>query len=149
MSKNIKNFDFFEDIWKNYQGMTKHSTSPPCGNLVDGLPHDCHTKTVAKRARVEPRTQMHVTMKMLFQIMFASKKCLLITIIVLDNVLKLWIELIKQRNDNAREKFYLMQAFSKVRNLVEISKISKNLEISKILSKRSLLLYELSEREPG
>ena len=26
----------------------------------------CHTKTVAKRARVEPRTQMHVTMKMLY-----------------------------------------------------------------------------------
>ena len=26
----------------------------------------CHTKTVAKRARVEPRTQVHVTMKMLF-----------------------------------------------------------------------------------
>ena len=22
--------------------MTRHSTSPPCGNLVDGLPHDCH-----------------------------------------------------------------------------------------------------------
>ena len=32
------------------------------------------------------------------------------------------------------EKFYLVQAFSKVRNLVEISKISKNLEILKILS---------------
>ena len=26
----------------------------------------CHTKTIAKRARVEPRTQVHVTMKMLF-----------------------------------------------------------------------------------
>ena len=23
-------------------GFVKHSTSPPCGNLVDGLPHDCH-----------------------------------------------------------------------------------------------------------
>ena len=22
--------------------MKRHSTSPPCGNLVDGLPHDCH-----------------------------------------------------------------------------------------------------------
>ena len=22
--------------------MQRHSTSPPCGNLVDGLPHDCH-----------------------------------------------------------------------------------------------------------
>ena len=25
----------------------------------------CHTKTIAKRARVEPRTQVHVTMEML------------------------------------------------------------------------------------
>ena len=24
--------------------MKRHSTSPPCGNLVDGLPHDCHTE---------------------------------------------------------------------------------------------------------
>ena len=48
----------------------RHSTSPPCGNLVDGLPHDCHTKTIAKRARVEPRTQVHTTMKYMFSIIF-------------------------------------------------------------------------------
>ena len=30
------------------------STSPPCGNLVDGLPHDFHTKTVAKPGRLGP-----------------------------------------------------------------------------------------------
>ena len=34
--------------------MKKHSTSPPCGNLVDGLPHDCHTETIAKLARLAP-----------------------------------------------------------------------------------------------
>ena len=68
-----------------------HSTSPPCGNLVDGLPHACHTKTIAKRARVEPRTPVVLTMKILISNMFASKKCLVITIIVLDNVLQLWI----------------------------------------------------------
>jgi hypothetical protein len=28
------------------------STSPSCGNLVDGLPHDCHTETVAKPGRL-------------------------------------------------------------------------------------------------
>ena len=28
--------------------MTMHSTSPPCGSLVDGLPHDCHTEAMAK-----------------------------------------------------------------------------------------------------
>ena len=31
-------------------------------------------------------------------------------------------------NNNAGEKFYLMQTFAKVRNLVKISKILKNLE---------------------
>ena len=98
---------------------------------------------------MEARTQVHITMKMLFQIMFASNKCLLITIIILDTVLKLWIELTKQRNENAGGKFYLMQVFLKVRILVKISKISKHLEIWKILSREALLLYELSEREPG
>ena len=34
--------------------MTRHSTSPPCGNLVDGLPHDCHTETIAKLASLGP-----------------------------------------------------------------------------------------------
>ena len=34
--------------------MSGHSTSPPCGNLVDGLPHDCHTETIAKLARLGP-----------------------------------------------------------------------------------------------
>ena len=35
--------------------MKRHSTSPPCGNLVDGLPHDCHnTETVAKPGRLTP-----------------------------------------------------------------------------------------------
>ena len=81
--------------------------------------------------------------------MFASNKCLVITIIVLDNVLRLWIELIKWINDNAGEKFYLMQTFSKVRNLVEISKISKNIEKLTLLSREALRRYEFSEREPG
>ena len=35
-------------------GIERHSTSPPCGNLVDGLPHDCHTETVAKPGRQGP-----------------------------------------------------------------------------------------------
>ena len=35
-------------------GMERHSTSPQCGNLVDGLPHDCHTETIGKLARLGP-----------------------------------------------------------------------------------------------
>ena len=56
---------------------------------------ESNTKTMAKRARVEPRTQMHETRKMLFLIMFPSRKRLGITIISLSYVLELWIELIK------------------------------------------------------
>ena len=86
--------------------MKRHSTSPPCGNLVDGLPHDCHTKTIAKRARLGPRTPVLSTMKMLFWRKLSSISSLESDMIVLDNVSKLWIELIKWRNDNAMEKFY-------------------------------------------
>ena len=32
--------------------MKRHSTSRPCGNLVDGLPHACHTEAIAKLARL-------------------------------------------------------------------------------------------------
>ena len=34
--------------------MKEHSTSSPCGTLVDGLPHGCHTETIAKPARLGP-----------------------------------------------------------------------------------------------
>ena len=44
----------FSYCFRNSIFSEKHSTSPPCGNLVDGLPHDCHTETVAKPARLGP-----------------------------------------------------------------------------------------------
>ena len=34
--------------------MKRHSTSFLCGILVDGLPHDCHTETIAKLGRLGP-----------------------------------------------------------------------------------------------
>ena len=34
----------------------------------------CHTKTIAKRARVEPRTQVHVTMKMFIWVEITNEK---------------------------------------------------------------------------
>ena len=46
--------------------------------------------------------------------MFVSKKCLGITIIVLDNVLEICIELIKLRNDNVVDKFIGSEFFGKV-----------------------------------
>ena len=140
-SKNSENLG----IWKIRRGRRACSTSYPSGNQVDGSP----LVAIAKRVRVGPRTQVHMTLKKLFWMDISSRSGLGSDMIILDNVLKIFMELLKQRNDNAGEKFYLVQAFSKVRNLVENSKIPKNLEILKILSKGALLLYELSEREPG
>ena len=65
------------------------------------FPMESITKTIAKRARVEPRTQMHMTMKKLFWIRISSISGLGSSIIVLDHILKLWIELIKSQNDDA------------------------------------------------
>ena len=31
-----------------------HSTGPPCGKQVDGLPHDLYTEAVAKPGRLGP-----------------------------------------------------------------------------------------------
>ena len=67
---------------------------------------ESNTKTIAKRARVGPRTQMRVTMKMLSWKIISSTSARLSDMIVLDNVFKIWIELIISRNDNATEKFY-------------------------------------------
>ena len=53
----FSNLIFLRNDWKalsGMRGMKRHSTSPPCGNLVDGLPHDCHTETIAKLARLGP-----------------------------------------------------------------------------------------------
>ena len=119
--------------------MTRHSTSPPCRNLVDSLPRDCHTKTIVQRARLKPRTRVEMTMKLLFWIRISPISRLGSAIIVLDNVSKIQIELIKQRNDNVTKK---------VLQVLEISKISK-IQKNKKSSKDALLLYELSEREPG
>ena len=68
---------------------------------------------------------------------------------VSDNIFKIWMELIKSRNDNAMEKFYRLWTFRKLIFLVKISKISNIFEKISIPSRKALLLYELSEREPG
>ena len=74
---------------------------------------------------------------------------MVISEIVLDNILKLWIELIKWRIDNAIEKFYQFRTFQKLIFLVEILKIAKKSGKMTITSREALLLYELSERAPG
>ena len=69
---------------------------------------------------------MHMTMKKLFGIKMSSTRGLGSPIIVLDNILKLWIELIKSRNDNAMEKFYRLWTFQKLIFLAEIWKKFEN-----------------------
>ena len=76
---------------KNEKEMLVSALRVPGGNLVDGLPPARHTKTIAKRARVEPRTQMHMTMKIMFEMRISSTSVLVISGIVSDHMLKLRI----------------------------------------------------------
>ena len=49
----FRKFFFYFFILKFLIFLTRHSTSPPCGNQVDGLAHDVHnTETVAKPGRL-------------------------------------------------------------------------------------------------
>ena len=81
----------------------RRSTSPPCGNLVDGLPHDCHTEKVANWARVEPRTQMRGALNSRFSSILGSTSAIY--------AFRLVLELIICKSDNATEKFYWLEVF--------------------------------------
>ena len=71
------------------------STSPSGGNQVDGLPPASSTETVSNSARVEPRTPVVLTMRILFLMRKPSTSVRRSDIIILSYVLRLWIELIK------------------------------------------------------
>ena len=93
------------------------------------------TETVAKRARVGPRTQMHMTIEKSVWIRSSSTSVLRVSIIVLDNISKIWIELIMLLNDNGIEKFYRLPCFRKIdifRSLVRIFR--KNRTFKKIFA---------------
>ena len=78
------------------------STSYPSGNQVDGSP----LVAISNWPRVGPRTPVLLTMKTLISMKISSISGLGSPMIVLDNILKIWIELKKLKNDNAIEKFY-------------------------------------------
>ena len=63
------------------------STSFPSGKQVDGSPLVAITKTIAERARLRPRTQVHMIMRMMFKIRIPSTSGLGSDMIVLDNAL--------------------------------------------------------------
>ena len=56
---------------------------------------ESNTKTIAKRARVEPRTQIVLTMKIMFWMRLSSTSVRRSDMIVLDSLLKIWMGLIK------------------------------------------------------
>ena len=58
------------------------------------FPMESNTKAIAKQARVEPRTQVHMTVKKMFGLIIPSTSGLGSPIIVLDHVLNFWMELI-------------------------------------------------------
>ena len=68
------------------------------------FPLESNTKTIAKRARVELRTQVHMTVEMMFWMNIPSISRLGSPIIVFDNVLKIWIMPSKSSIDSGHFK---------------------------------------------
>ena len=85
----------------------------PGGNQVDGLPPARHTKTVAKRGRLGARTQMHLTMKVMFLNVKASQSMLGSLEWSFSYVLRLWMEMVRLQNANTISEFYLLKVFLK------------------------------------
>ena len=75
--ENLKLRRFYNRVREEMCSMKWHSTSPPCGNSVDGLPHDCPMETVAKPARLRPAQKgklMHFFIELtMFCIMIEEK----------------------------------------------------------------------------
>ena len=90
---------------------------------------------------------MHMTMKTLLLIRIASISDRGSDMIVLDNLLKIYKDLITLPNDNVMEKFYELWWFLKVEISVEV--FFWKFEKIRKFKRKALLLYELSERESG
>ena len=90
---------------------------------------ESNTNTIAKRRRAEPCTQVHVTMKKLFWSRMRSTSARLSDIISLSYILRLRLERITSRNDNAAPKFYWFEVAVKSKILTRIMKVSKKMEI--------------------
>ena len=91
----------------------RHSTSPPCGNLVDGLPHDCHTETIAKLARLGPAkngtTLENFIELTMFCIMFEEKN----SGFLIQNILKINIDVLNHIKGNATARSMISRIFWK------------------------------------
>ena len=83
------------------------------------------TETVAERARVGPHTPVVLTMKKLFRMTISSKSGLGSDMIVLDIFVRIRIELVNSKNDNAPENFYRVECFQKINIFGQIFEINE------------------------
>ena len=82
-------------------GMERHSTSPPCGNLVNGLPHDCHTETVAKPGRLGAAQNGKLMQNFVELSRFRSMTLKKTQENLVERMLKINMDVIKCRKENA------------------------------------------------
>ena len=69
--------------------MKRHSTSPPCGNMVDGLPHDCYRKTIAKPTGLGPTENDELMENFIEITMFCSMTSTNVPGFIVQNILKI------------------------------------------------------------
>ena len=98
---------------------------------------------------MEPRKQVRGDLTCTFLGIIWSTSARLSDIIILDNILKICLELVKYENDNATEKFYGPSFLKVVIFGQNFENFENILEKIKILMRKAFLLYELFEREPG
>ena len=109
--KILKNFQIFEkmDIQKEIMREKKMkrrregacSTSYPSGNQVDRLPPVLHTKTIRKRKSRRPRTQILLTMRIMFSNVIVSISALVNSWFNSSYPLRLARKKAKRQNDRA------------------------------------------------
>ena len=109
--------------------MERHSTSPSCGNLVDGLPHDCHTETVAKPGRLGPAQNDEPMQNFIELSMFWWWPWIKPKEKFVERILKINRNMIKCKKDNTRARLMGFQISGKID---KIENYKKNLDFLKI-----------------
>ena len=82
----------FSKFWKSWNSkrnylesrrwmpwVKRHSTNPPCGNLVDGLPHDCYTKPRWIGPSLDPRRFVILVDIFMFLVIFYIRSSWFVT----------------------------------------------------------------------
>ena len=97
--------------------MTRHSTSLLCGNLVDGLPHDFLTETVAKPGRLGPAQNDKPMLNFFDLERFCSMTYKKNQRNLVERISKIDMDVIKCKKANARARlirFQISRNFGKI-----------------------------------